>query len=183
MSTDKNYWKDAYKDSWDAASSKEKSIKNLIENQTGLNVIEVGLGAGTTDYIGGSAKDNNLTKGDADLYVPDKDCYIEVTGPNIPLAFNLPLWIRPDKLKNTFDKLQEGKGKIHVVFHVLTEKGTNQLKIRVINLDSKFFDYYKAGKFPIVTPFIRGRQERYVELPPEHEVILNLEEFFILLLQ
>lgn len=181
MSMDKNYWKDAYKESWDAASTKEKSIKALIEAETGLKVVEVGLGAGTTDYISGSAKDHNLTKGDADLYIPEKDCYIEVTGPNIPMNFNLPLWVRPDKLKNTFDKLKAGKGQIHVVFHVLTEKGTNEIKIRVINLDKKFFDFYNNNTFKVVNPTIRGRRETYIELPPEHEVILNLEEFFELL--
>ncbi len=181
MSTNKNYWKDAYKESWEAASTKEKAIKSLIEAQTGLSVIEVGLGAGTTDYIPGSAKDHNLTKGDADLYIPEKDCYIEVTGPNIPMAFSKPLWVRPDKLQNTFQKIKEGRGKLHVVFHVLTEVGNKEVKIRIIKLDKTFFGYLNNNAFVMAYPTIRGREEKYVELPPEHEVILNLEEFFELL--
>ena len=179
MRTDKNYWKDAYRESWDASSTKEKSIKKLIEDNTGLQVIEIGLGAGTTEYISGSASDNKLTKGDADLYIPEKDCYIEVTGPNIPLAFNQPLWLRPDKVQNTKNKIGEGKGKIHVVFHVLTEKGTNNLIIRVILLNDLFFQCQANNEFPIVNPIIRGRLEKYLELPPEHALILSPEEFFI----
>lgn len=183
MTTNKNYWKDAYKDAWETASSKEKSIKKLIEDNTGYEVIEVGLGAGTTDYLSGSASDHGLTKGDADLYVPEKDCYIEVTGPNIPMAFEKPLWIRPDKIQNTFDKLKAGKGKLHVVLHVLTEKGTNEIKVRVILLDKIFFQFARDKEFPLVYPVIRERQEKYLELPPEHKVILTLDEFFTLLME
>lgn len=181
MNTDKHYWKEAYKEFWDVASSKEKAIKNLIETQTGFEVIEVGLGAGTTTYISGDASDNDLSKGDADLYIPEKDCYIEVTGPNIAMSFHSPLWIRPDKFQNTARKIKEGKGKLHVVFHVLTEKGTDKIKIRVINLNRTFFHCLKNRQFKIVHPLIRGREEKYVELPPEHEVILTVDDFFELL--
>ncbi|WP_145856854.1 hypothetical protein [Pedobacter suwonensis] len=183
MSTDKHYWKDAYKEFWDISSEKEKTIKSIIEKSTGMKVIEIGLGAGTADYIRGNALDNNLQIGDADLYIPEKDIYIEVTGPNIPLDFNLPLWIRPDKLNNTRAKLKSGKGKLHVVFHILTQKGTGKKIIRVIKLDEEFYKYLDAGHFKIAKPFIRGRYENYIELPPEHVTILTLDEFLALVIK
>ncbi len=88
---DKHYWKDAYKDYWEKASKKEEYIKKIIEDETGFTVHEVGLGAGSIEFISGSAKDNNLKKGDADLYVDEPEAFIEVTGPNIPLSFHQPL--------------------------------------------------------------------------------------------
>lgn len=174
---DKHYWKDAYKDFWEIAASKEKKIKNIIEDETGYEVLEIGLGAGSSDFIEGDAKDNKLTKGDADLYVTDKECYIEVTGPNIKMDFDKPLWVRPDKLKNAYNKLKNNEGKLHVIVHVLVQKN-NETVIRVIVLDNVFFDHLINKKsFKKVTPYIRGRSETYIELPPEHETIISLEDF------
>jgi len=174
---DKHYWKNAYKDLWEIAASKENKIKNIIEQETGYEVIEVGLGAGSTKFVAGNANDNKLTKGDADLYVKEKGCYIEVTGPNIKMDFNKPLWIRPDKLRNSYNKLKDGVGKLHVVVHVLVQRD-NETVIRVILLDPLFFDHLIRRKsFKKVSPFIRGRKETYYELPPEHETIISLTEF------
>lgn len=182
MNTNKDYWKDAYQDFWDVASAKEKSVKQLIEKQTNFEVIIDGLGAGSTEYISGSAEDHGSVKGDADLYIPEKDCYIEVTGPMIAMSYDKPLWIRPDKIQNTWNKIQAKKGKLHVVFHILKEKGTNKTIIRVIKLDSLFFQHYITRKtFHEVNPIIRGRHEKYIEIPHEHEVIITLDDFFILL--
>jgi hypothetical protein len=105
---DKHYWKNAYKDFWEVAASKENKIKNIIENETGFKVLEIGLGAGSTEFVSGNASDNKLTKGDADLYVNEKECFVEVTGPNIKMDFNRPLWVRPDKLRNAYNKIQKG---------------------------------------------------------------------------
>ncbi|WP_405571171.1 hypothetical protein [Winogradskyella sp. Asnod2-B02-A] len=174
---DKHYWKNAYKDSWEASASKEKYVKEIIEKQTGLEVLEIGLGAGSSEFIEGNAKDNELEKGDADLYVKDKDCFIEVTGPNIKMDFDRPLWIRPDKLRNAYRKLRDGKGKLHVIIHVLNEKN-DEITIRVIVLDNLFFDHLITKKsFNLVKPKIRGREETYYEIPPKHETIISLEDF------
>jgi hypothetical protein len=155
---DKHYWKNAYKDFWEVAASKENKIKNIIENETGFKVLEIGLGAGSTEFVSGNASDNKLTKGDADLYVNEKECFVEVTGPNIKMDFNRPLWVRPDKLRNAYNKIQKGEGKLHVIVHVLIQLITKK-------------------SFNKVTPFIRGREETYYELPPEHETIISLEDF------
>lgn len=78
---DKNYWKEAYKEYWEISSKKEIFVKELIESKTGFKTLEVGLGAGSEDFLSGSASDYGLTKGDADLYVIVPDTYVEVTGP------------------------------------------------------------------------------------------------------
>lgn len=176
---DKHYWKNAYKDFWELAASKEKRIKNIIESETGYKVVEIGLGAGSTEFIPGNAKENELTKGDADLYVSEKQCYIEVTGPNIKMDFEKPLWVRPDKLENAYKKLQKGEGKLHVIVHVLIQRN-NETIIRVIILDKLFFEHLITHKsFKKVHPPIRGREETYYELPPEHETIISLRDFII----
>jgi hypothetical protein len=174
---DKHYWKNAYKDFWEIAASKEKKIKSIIEKETGYEVIEVGLGAGSAEFVKGDAKDNKLTKGDADLYVKEKECYIEVTGPNIKMDFEKPLWVRPDKLKNAYNKLNNGEGKLHVIVHVLVQRD-NETVIRVIVLDKLFFDHLITKiSFKKVYPYIRGREETYYELPPAHETIISLTDF------
>src|SRR4051812_17661211 len=108
---DKNYWKDAYKHLWSTASAKEEFIKKLIEQESGLKVELSGMGAGSSEYIDGTAKDNKYEKGDADLYIREIDAYIEVTGPNIKMEIQRPLWIRPDKIANTSNKIKKGRGK------------------------------------------------------------------------
>jgi len=173
----KYYWKNAYQDYWNLASTKEKKIKFLVERETGLKLIENGLGAGSNDLVNGDAKDNGLNKGDADFYIEEKDCYIEVTGPNIKMDFDRPLWIRPDKLRNAYRKIQNHEGKLHVVVHVL-EQLNSQTVLRVVVLNHVFFDHIIEKKsFKKVNPIIRGNKETYYEIPPIHETIISFEEF------
>lgn len=172
-----DYWKNVYKNSWDISTSKENNVKSIIEKETGFIVEMVGLGAGSSKRVDGSARKNGMAKGDADLYIKDADCYVEVTGPNIKMDFDRPLWIRPDKLNNVYHKRERGVGKLHVIVHVLKQKNDEDV-MRVIVLDDLFFDHLLTRKsFEMVYPTIRGRQEKYVELPPEHEVIISMEDF------
>lgn len=53
---DKNYWKEAYKEYWEISSKKEIFVKELIESKTGFKTLEVGLGAGSEDFLSGSAR-------------------------------------------------------------------------------------------------------------------------------
>jgi len=175
---DKHYWKNAYKEFWNTASNKETYVKKLIESHTGYNCIEVGFGAGSTEFLNGNARDNNHSKGDADLYIVDKDCFVEVTGPNIRMDKEKPLWIRPDKLRNAYRKLQSGRGRLHVIVHVLSTNGDNKPFIRVVVLDNLFFSHIIDKKsFRKINPVIRGLKETYYELPPKHETIISLEQF------
>ena len=86
---DKNYWKEAYKEFWEVSSRKEVFVKELIKKETGFTVLEVGLGAGTKDFLSGSAADHGLVKGDADLYVVGADAYVEITGPLFTISPSL----------------------------------------------------------------------------------------------
>lgn len=53
---DKNYWKEAYKEYWEISSKKEIFVKELIESKTGFKTLEVGLGAGSEDFLSGSIR-------------------------------------------------------------------------------------------------------------------------------
>jgi hypothetical protein len=174
---DNHYWKDAYKESWDASSKKEQFIKSIIEKETGLTVIEIGLGAGSSEFIVGNAKENHHEKGDADLYIKEIDAYIEVTGPNIPMFKNATLWFRPDKLNNTYKKIINNIGKLHVLIHVQEVKNTSDKLIRCIILDNAFFERGKNKEFVLVTPTIRGRQEKYIEIASDDKALINIDDF------
>jgi hypothetical protein len=168
---DKNFWKDRYKDSWDKAAQKEKMIIEQIESRTGKTVELVGLGAGTTNYLSGSAADHNSVKGDADLYIKDADTFIEVTGPNIRVNPSDALWIRPDKIQNALTKIGNGVGKGHFVIHVIERKDTGQNLIRVIPISSEL------NRFPTINPRIRGTIETYKEVPANYNRIISFDEF------
>lgn len=176
-----NFWKDAYKDSWEQSATKENLIKGIIESETGLKVDIVGLGAGTTDYISGSAKDNNHEKGDADLYIESKDIHIEVTGPNVPMMIFDDLWFRPDKLNNTYKKVVTGEGNLHLIIHVQDDKQNGKKIIRGINLNKQFFMDVRTNPYPIITPKIRGNIEKYIEVNPKDKHIIKLEQIIELI--
>ena len=98
---DENYWKDAYQDTWDESSKREKRLKVYLERLTGMKCEESGLGAGSSQYISGSAARNGYQKGDADFLIQGTSIYIEVTGPLVKTVQpTAPLWFRPDKLNN-----------------------------------------------------------------------------------
>ena len=178
---DKHYWKKAYRKYWKKAGQKESFIQQLITAETGYKVEFAGLGAGSEAFIYGNATDNAHIAGDADLYIPACDAFVEVTGPNIPMETNAPLWIRPDKLNNTYRKLRKGTGKFHAIVHVLQIKGSDEKLIRSIWLNGRFYHRAKQQAFSIVEPTIRGRKERYVEILPNDECIRSFDELIELL--
>ena len=172
---DKNFWKDRYKDSWDKAAQKEKMVVEQIESKTGKKVELVGLGAGSTKYLSGSASDHNSVKGDADLYIKDADTFIEVTGPNIKVSPSDALWIRPDKIQNALTKIEKGVGKGHFVIHVIERKDNGQTLIRAVPISSEL------NNFPTIHPRIRGTVETYKEVPANYGKLISFDEFLRLI--
>ena len=173
---DKNYWKDAYQDSWPVSSKKEEFIKNLLEKQTGFTVEVTGMGAGTATYISGSAEDNHFKKGDADLWVKESDAFVEVTGPNITMPSDATLWIRPDKIANSMQKIEEGKGRLHVVVHVQIIRGTNEKIVRGVIIDSEFIKRVKNKEFMTVNPRINQKTETYTEIKHNDPAVIDIEQ-------
>ena len=58
------YWKDAYRNTWDQSSARENRLKAYLEKLTGKTLSDNGLGAGSSDYISGSARRNGYQKTD-----------------------------------------------------------------------------------------------------------------------
>lgn len=163
-----NYWKDAYKNTWDQSSARENRLKAYLEKMTGKKLSDNGLGAGSSDYISGSAKRNGYQKGDADLVVNGTDIYIEITGPLVTsVKSTAPLWFRPDKINNAV------KNYNHDVFfahHCMSED-----LWRIIHVDEEFKKRFRGYEFEVVYPYIRGRKERYVEIEVTDRCIRDLE--------
>lgn len=172
---DANFWKDRYKDHWDKAAQKEKMVIDKIERETGKKVELYGLGAGSTEFLSGSASDHNFTKGDADLYIKDVDFFIEVTGPNIKVPPSAALWVRPDKIENALRKIRQGIGKGHFIVHVIERSDCDQTLIRVIPIipELQFLS--------TINPRIRGTVETYKEIPSTYQNIMSFEEFISLI--
>lgn len=168
---DWNYWKDRYKDSWGKAAEKERMVIRLIEEHTGKRVQLFGLGAGSTGYLQGRAADHDAAKGDADLYIPEADVFVEVTGPNIKVDPKDALWIRPDKITNALEKARNGIGKGHYVVHVIDRKDAPGTLVRALPITPELL------RFPTINPKIRGAVETYREIPATYSGLLSFEEF------
>lgn len=174
---DNNYWKRAYQNTWDASSEREKFMINWIMINTGLTAERFGLGAGTSDFIDGSAEDNGYEKGEADLHIINTNVYIEVTGPltkSVPVSS--ALWFRPDKFENAIKNMSNG----HDTFFAHHCPSENLW--RIVHIDDELAERYLDGDFRIVTPCIRGRQERYVEVPSNDVCIKSLNSLLTYLL-
>lgn len=165
---DIDFWKNAYKDTWNKASEREKQLANLIYRKTGKKVIPYGLGAETDEFIHGSAEDNGLKKGDADLNIEGTNIFLEVTGPlSNFVKSNKPLWFRPDKIENA---------KINIYSHdtFLVHNCPSENLWRVIHINSDFVRRFDAGEFQIVTPKIRGNTEKYIEISSTDDCVKNI---------
>jgi hypothetical protein len=163
---DENYWKDRYKDFWDEAAKKEENVKKFIEKKCDCECEYVGLGAGTTQYLSGSAKSQGFKKGGSDLHVKGTNISIEVTGPNTDgVGEDAALWIRPDKVQNA---IADSKND-HWVVHVLKKN----VHMRTIHMNKDFKKAYT--EFEIITPTIRYSEEKYVEIPADSEFVDEID--------
>lgn len=164
---DENYWKNAYQNTWEESSRREKRLMNYLEELTGMKCKESGLGAGSSEYISGSAARNGYQKGDADFVIEGTNIYVEVTGPlTKSVQPSAPLWFRPDKLNNAI------KNNCHDVF--LAHHCMSVDLWRVIHVDQEFKQRFRAYQFKVVTPNIRGRRERYVEIEASDKCVQEL---------
>jgi len=163
-----DYWKDAYKESWPKSKKREKVIAELIFNKTGKKVVLKGFGAGSDEFISGSAKDHGYEKGDADGTVEQTNIKIEVTGPNVTVSDTAPLWVRPDKIANAKRHPEYDTW----VVHCIDKAGT----VRTIHLDADFFQKYDNSEYIIIHPIIRGRNETYVSIPYDDANVLPFDK-------
>jgi hypothetical protein len=174
---DKNYWKEHYAGSWKKASEKEEFIRKQIKEATNLAIINYGLGAGSSDFIEGNAIDNQKKKGDADLYIKDRNYFIEVTGPNVPVFKDAPLWFRPDKIQNAYDKYIVDNKVQSAIVHLQNDKGTATQQIRVLIMDDEFFTKWKEKKYSIIKPSFNGKEETYYSIPATDNSLISFNEF------
>lgn len=171
---DENYWKDAYQDTWDEASKREKRLMTYLEKVTDVKCAESGLGTGTSEYIAGSAMSNGYQKGDADFWIEGTNVYIEVTGPLVKtVPPSAALWFRPDKINNAI------KNSDHDVF--LAHHCMSVNLWRVIHVDQEFKRRFQENQFKVVTPCIRGYSEQYVAIEASDKCVRELDYLVIYL--
>lgn len=163
-----NYWKDAYQDTWEYSAAREKRLMVYLEKRTGLKCSASGLGAGSSVYISGSAATNGYQKGDADIVIDGTNIYVEVTGPLVKTVKpTAPLWFRPDKLNNA---IRNSGHDVFLAHHCMSAD-----LWRIIHVDMEFKNRFRGNEFRIITPYIRGRQEKYVEIETNDRCIHNLD--------
>lgn len=171
--TDKNYWKNAYKDLWDASSKKEATFKKFIEAETGLILMPYGLGAESNEYIAGSAKENDNELGTPDYAVENTNIFIEITGPlSEKVKPQCGLWVRPDKLKYARKHCDEND-EFFALFFPSTQEWL------AIHADKVFFDDMdhkrNINDYFDKNPIIRGKRESYVEISYHNPFVKDLD--------
>lgn len=163
-----NYWKEKYKPFWGIAAKKEDKIKLIIEKECNCTCQYSGLGAGSTEYLPGSAESRGYERGGSDLKVMGTNIFVEVTGPNVDyVGKEAPLWIRPDKVQNAIDNPKNDVWVVHVL--------QKDFFIRVIHIDNKFKNALLNNQFKIDSPVIRGARESYISIPANWKYITNIE--------
>lgn len=174
MGNNANFWKNAYKDTWEVSNKKEDDLRKIIESHTGLTMIPYGLGACETTFISGSAASNGNTKGSPDFRIKDTNIFVEVTGPLSKFAKpKSGLWIRPDKLEYAYRRHKKADEFIAAYF-----PSTNEWCI--IHATAAFFkDVHEKGSkktdYRKITPKIRGNVETYIEIKYDNPFVKDLD--------
>lgn len=166
---DMDFYKRKYADSWDQSASKEKRVARMITDGTRKMVAAVGFGAGSTDFITGTAASNGFEKNYPDLAIDGTPVLVEVTG---PLTNHVdpsdPLWIRPGKLD--FARGRLAVRTVWIVHHIV--KGD---LFRAIRLNRGFFEALDRGEFRTINPIVRGSRTQFVEIESNHSVVVSFE--------
>ena len=166
-----NFWKEKYSFLWDPASKREEIIKKFIE-QLGYKVEYYGLGAGTTNFISGSARDNDKEKGAPDLHIVGTNIFIEVTGSfGKNTKAEDPIWIRTDKLDYAHKHRFENEE-----FFVVNYKFADVWY--VIHYNNELIEHIRATKektdFRTIHPFIKRCRETFVEIDSQSKYVQDL---------
>lgn len=78
-----------------------------------------------------------------------------------------PLWFRPDKLNNA---IMNNNHDVFLAHHCMSAD-----LWRVIHVDYEFKQRFRSCQFKVVTPYIRGRRERYVEIETTDRCVKGLD--------
>lgn len=168
---DENHWKKRYGKDWAKASCRELRFKSLAEEATGCTLLFNGLGAGTTEFISGSAAKNGYEKGAPDLKVDGCNTFIEVTGPLVnSVKPNEDLWFRPDKIDHAIKAAHED---VFLVHHCPSAD-----LWRVIHVDVTFIDNYKRGEYPVEQHKTEKGTERFAAVSAKDEHVRPIEELY-----
>jgi hypothetical protein len=162
-----DFWKEQYRNTWEKSALRENLVQSLIEQQASCGINQIGLGAGSTEFLSGSASSHGLDKGGSDLQVNGTNIFIEVTGPQVYIHPSKPLWLRPDKIEYAEKNRERDCFVVHCNFD-------NSL-MRIIHLDNNFFINYRGGNFALATPIIRGVRETYVEIQSSNTSIKTMD--------
>ena len=73
-------------------------------------------------------------------------------------------------------KIEEGKGRLHVVVHVQIIRGTNEKIVRGVIIDSEFIKRVKNKEFMTVNPRINQKTETYTEIKHNDPAVIDIEQ-------
>lgn len=166
--TSSDYWKNKYHPTWGVSGRREDTIAERISRLTGHTVKAVGFGAGSEDFLSGTAKSHGHEKGEADLSVDGTNIVIEVTGPNVPVKLTDALWIRPDKIATAKAHMQDRETWIA---HCSADNST----VRVIRIDIDFIDCYESGVYKTNRHRTSRGIETMVDVPAGDKCVRNFD--------
>ena len=162
MAVDKQFWKKKY--SWSGGVNRVKKVIEALKVK-GIEAKPFSDDALSEKFI----EETEHEKGEPDLKIKVGDneeaVLLEVTGPDISMSRDKPLWFRPDK----FEYAERHADKEIWGAHILESEGD---LVRLIKFEKGVKDKYKT-----IHPNIRGTTETYKEIPADDQNIVSFDEF------
>jgi len=155
MAQDREFYKKAYKNTWDDGNRRELIVQSLLESW-GFEVEYTGFMAMSNKYTPDSPEEKSVP--DFTIYNNlGKKIWIEVTGTN-HMGLNQKIWIRPSKID--YAKKHKLAGQTYVA-HVVTSK----LLVRFVDTTN-----IQVNQLPIIRPHMHNHQSLFYTIPFQYVI-------------
>lgn len=121
----------------EAYAARERRCRIAFEEASGIDLKPSGIGVESAEIFAGYAAEHGETTGGADYAGLGGDLLVEVTGSNVPLSLDAPLWLNRTKVRAAWQAAREGRQT--VVLHEIPTRDGGKPVLRAIVLDLNLF--------------------------------------------
>jgi len=168
--------KEAFKGTWELSAQKEAFVKDSIERCAGVKVLDVGFGAGSTEYIKGSSGSHGFDKAAPDLKVEGTNLVIEVSGPLRSMSQKADLLVNTSKVEYALEHPE-----LEYWFAHSNGVTRNREGVRMIRIGKQFRQGMDRGEICYTQFESRGMQQMFWSIPADHYTVCRFDTFLMYL--